>query len=72
MPSSHVPSMNDRWRLRNVRSRTDFQLRFKKNKLFRINLNKWTLILGISKLIVKERVTSTSLYIQLVRLLAYF
>ena len=26
------------------RSRTDFQLRFKKNKLLRINLNKWTLI----------------------------
>ena len=49
MPSSHVPSMNDRWRYDYVRSRTDFQLRFKKNKLFRINLNKWRLILYLNE-----------------------
>ena len=42
MPSSHVPSYAY------VRSRTYFQLRFKKIKLFRINLNKWTLILYLN------------------------
>ena len=62
MPSSHVPSMNDRWLYANIRSRTDFQLRFKKKTDTYI----------ISKLIVKERVALTSLYIQLVMLLAYF